>query len=94
MPTHDSSALFSLAQNYPNPFNPSTTIRCVLTSRTHVTLVVYNILGQRVAELVNGEQDAGLYETRFEAGSLATGAYLYRLQAGGFVQARKLIVVK
>lgn len=89
-----SPALFSLEQNYPNPFNPSTTIRYVLTSRTHVTLVVYNILGQSVAELVNGEKDAGYYETRFEAGNLASGAYLYRLQAGSFVQTRKLIVVK
>jgi poly(3-hydroxybutyrate) depolymerase len=87
-------AFFSLEQNYPNPFNPSTTIRYALTSRTQVTLVVYNILGQSVAELVHGEKGAGYYETRFDAGSLASGVYLYRLQAGSFVQVRKLIVVK
>ena len=87
-------AFFSLEQNYPNPFNPSTTIQYALHSRTHAALLVYNILGQRVAELVNEEKDAGSYEIQFDASGLASGVYLYRLEAGSFVQTRKLVVVK
>ena len=83
-----------LEQNYPNPFNPVTTIRYVLPSRAQVTLVVYNILGQRVAELVNGVVDAGPHEMQFDAGGLSSGVYLYRLQAGSLVQSRKLVVLK
>jgi glucuronoarabinoxylan endo-1,4-beta-xylanase len=86
--------VFKLEQNYPNPFNPSTTIQYDVPSRTHVVLMIYNILGQSVAELVNAEQNAGHYETRFDASALASGVYLYRLQAGSNVQTRKLIVVK
>jgi hypothetical protein len=93
---------FSLEQNYPNPFNPSTTIRYALPSRMHVTLGVYNLLGQKVVELVRGEKDAGLYQVPFDASGLASGVYLYRLQAraasggqaGDFVQTRKLVLVK
>ena len=85
---------FRLEQNYPNPFNPSTTIQYDVPSRMHVVLTVYNILGQGVAELVNAEKSAGHYETRFDASALASGVYLYRLQAGSNVQTRKLIVVK
>jgi len=89
-----SPALFILEQNYPNPFNPSTTVQYYLPSRCRVSLVVHSILGQRVAELVNGEKDAGHYEIRFDASGLASGVYLYRLQAGAYVQTRKLVVVK
>lgn len=85
---------FNLEQNYPNPFNPSTTIQYDLSSRSQVVLAVFNVLGQKVAELVNGEKGAGHYETRFDASGLASGVYLYRLQAGTFMQTRKLIVVK
>ncbi|MBE0557465.1 MAG: T9SS type A sorting domain-containing protein, partial [Proteobacteria bacterium] len=77
-----------------NPFNPSTTIQYALHSRTHAALLVYNILGQRVAELVNEEKDAGSYEIQFDASGLASGVYLYRLEAGSFVQTRKLVVLK
>jgi hypothetical protein len=87
-------ARFRLEQNYPNPFNPATTIQYDVPSRARVALAVYNILGQRVAELVNGEKNAGHYETRFDASGLASGVYLYRLQAGSFVQTRKLVVLK
>ncbi len=97
-----SPTTFRLEQNYPNPFNPSTTIQYDVSSRTHVVLLVYNILGQKVAELVNGEKDAGHYEVRFEASGLSSGVYLYRLQAGSastssaqsFVQTRKMVVLK
>jgi WD40 repeat protein len=83
-----------LAQNYPNPFNPSTTIRYGLPSRSHVTLTVFNALGQQVATLVEGEQEAGFHEAVFDASGLASGVYLYRLTAGSFVDTRKLILVR
>jgi hypothetical protein len=85
---------FTLAQNYPNPFNPSTTIRYGLPSRSHVTIAVFNMLGQLVATLVPGEQEAGYHDVQFEAGRLASGIYLYRLTAGDFVQTKKLAVVR
>jgi hypothetical protein len=71
---------FRLYQNYPNPFNPSTTIRYGLPGRSHVTLAVFNTLGQRVAVLQEGEQEAGYHESVFDASGLASGVYLYRLQ--------------
>jgi dienelactone hydrolase len=87
-------ARFRLEQNYPNPFNPATTIQYDVPSRARVALAVYNILGQRVAELVNGEKNAGHYETRFDASGLASGMYLYRLQAGDFIETKKAILLK
>jgi photosystem II stability/assembly factor-like uncharacterized protein len=83
-----------LAQNYPNPFNPSTTIRYELPHAGHVTLKVYNTLGQEVATLVNETKPAGSYTVQFDAGGLASGVYFYRLQAGDFVQAKKLVVLR
>jgi hypothetical protein len=85
---------YSLSQNYPNPFNPSTTIRYGLPSRSHVTLAVFNTLGQRVTTLVQGEQEAGYHEVKFDASELASGVYLYRVQAGEFVQTRKLLLLQ
>ena len=85
---------FLLAQNYPNPFNPSTTIKYELPQRAHVTLTVFNTLGQQVATLVQGEQVAGYHEAVFDALGLASGVYLYRLQAGDFVQTRRLVLVR
>ncbi|HEX9005973.1 MAG TPA: T9SS type A sorting domain-containing protein [Bacteroidota bacterium] len=85
---------FELYQNYPNPFNPSTTIRFSLQQRSHVTLVVFNILGQKVAELVNGAMSAGTHEVRFNAGRLASGLYLYRLASNEFSQTRSLLLLK
>ena len=85
---------YTLSQNYPNPFNPSTTIRYGLPRRSHVSVVVYNMLGQRVAELVNGDMDAGYHEVKFDAAGLASGVYFYRLHAGDFVQTRKLSLVR
>jgi hypothetical protein len=84
----------ALMQNYPNPFNPSTTIRYSLPHRTRVTLGVFNILGQQVALLQNGDQDAGFHEVRFDGSGLASGVYFYRIQAGDFVQTKKLALVK
>ena len=85
---------YALMQSYPNPFNPSTTIRYALPVRSHVTLTVFNTLGQAVAELVNGDIDAGYHEVKFDARNLASGVYYYRLTAGDFVEARKLSLVK
>ena len=78
----------------PNPFNPTTTIRYGIPHRAHVLLTVYNTLGQKVAELVNGDIEAGNHEIRFDGSNLASGIYFYRLQAGSFVQTRKLLLVK
>jgi len=72
-----------LMQNYPNPFNPSTTIRYALVQRSHVTLTVFNALGERVGDLVNGEAEAGYHDVQLDAGGLASGVYLYRLQVRG-----------
>jgi hypothetical protein len=87
-------AKFSLKQNYPNPFNPSTTIPYELPQRLHVLLAVYNSLGQKLTELVNEEKEAGYHEVRFDTGGLASGIYLYRIEAGNYIQARKLLVIR
>jgi hypothetical protein len=89
-----SDNFISVSQNYPNPFNASTTIRYGLPIRSHVTLTVFNTLGQQVAVLQNGEREAGYHEVKFDGRNLASGVYLYRLQAGSFVQTRKLLLLK
>ncbi len=85
---------FALAQNYPNPFNPSTTIRYSLPHRAHVTLAVFNTLGQKVAEPINSEIEAGKHELSFDARNLASGLYFYRLQAGPYITTKTMAVVK
>jgi hypothetical protein len=86
--------VYALHQNYPNPFNPATTIRFELPSASQVSLRVYNILGQEVVTLVNGEKSAGVYDVRFNAVGLPSGMYVYRLRAGDFVAVRKLLILK
>jgi hypothetical protein len=85
---------FVLSQNYPNPFNPSTTIRYGLPQASKVTLTVYNMLGQQVAVLQNGEQDAGYHDVRFDASGLSSGVYFYRMTAGTYVESRKLLLIR
>ena len=85
---------FRLDQNYPNPFNPSTTIRYALPGASHVQLVVYDLLGRRVAVLADEQQSAGEHSVRFDATRFASGVYLCRLTAGSFVETKKMMVVK
>lgn len=85
---------FALNQNFPNPFNPSTVIRYDLPRGANVTLEIFNSAGQRVALLVDAAQDAGTHEVTFDAHSLASGAYFYRLQAGEYHETKKMLLVK
>ncbi|MGA9294229.1 MAG: T9SS type A sorting domain-containing protein [Ignavibacteriaceae bacterium] len=85
---------FGLSQNYPNPFNPTTRIKYEISSKEHVMLKVYDILGREVTTLVNKEQLAGKYEVTFNALNLASGIYLYVLKAGSFYMAKKLVLLK
>jgi hypothetical protein len=85
---------FKLEQNYPNPFNPSTTIRYALPRRAHVTLAVFNVLGQQVANLVDAVEEAGYHDIRFDSSGLASGVYFYRMSAGGYVASKRLILVR
>jgi hypothetical protein len=85
---------FSLNQNYPNPFNPTTKIKYSVPSASQTLLKVYDVLGNEVATLANDEIQAGTYEIEFNASSLSSGVYFYKLQSGGFFQTRKMIVLK
>lgn len=85
---------YALRQNYPNPFNPSTTIRFELPRSSHVSLKLYNALGQEVATLVEGERAAGVYDVAVHSGRLASGMYVFRLTAGDFVSARRCLLLK
>jgi hypothetical protein len=85
---------FGLAQNYPNPFNPTTTIAYSLAKNDQVSLNVYNVLGEQVAMLVNETQNAGTYSVAFDGSNLSSGVYLYRLETGGAVITKKMMLVK
>jgi len=89
VPTH-----FNLKQNYPNPFNPSTTIQFELQNESFVSLKVFDLLGEDVATLVEGTQYAGMWQVQFDASKLVGGIYFYRLQAGDFVETKKMVLVK
>jgi subtilisin family serine protease len=86
--------IFSLHQNYPNPFNPSTTIRYELPQKCYVTMKMFDLLGREVAILVNEQKPAGVHEVTFNAHSLSSGVYFYRLQADSFTATKKLILLK
>jgi len=83
-----------LHQNYPNPFNPTTNIKVELKEKSHVTLEVFNSLGQRVAVLLNGQLSAGISNIQFDGASLSTGVYMYRLQTQGTTLTKKMMLIK
>ncbi len=85
---------FLLHQNYPNPFNPSTTIAYGLPVASDVRLDVFDVLGRKIATLVNSKQPSGDYSVLFNASTLCSGVYFYRLQAGSFVQTKKMLLIK
>jgi len=85
---------FALFQNHPNPFNPTTIINYQIPMTSNVELSIYNLLGQKVATLVNKKQQAGSYQVEWDASNFSTGVYLYRLSAEEFTATRKLILMK
>ncbi len=87
-------ATFKLDQNYPNPFNPSTTIRFQVPNSSFVNLKVYDVLGNEIETLVSEEKPVGNYEVDFNAKGLSSGIYFYTLQAGAFVETKKMILLR
>ena len=85
---------YALMQNYPNPFNPSTKISYSLPYQTKVRINVYDLLGRKVAELINEEKSAGTYEVNFEAKNLSGGVYIYQLEYSGQVISKKMLLIK
>jgi hypothetical protein len=85
---------YTLYQNYPNPFNPTTTIKYDLPNTSDVSLIIYDILGRKIKELVNAKQQAGRYEIQFNASNLASGVYIYQLIAEKYMSSRKMILLK
>jgi hypothetical protein len=94
-PIKDIPRIFNISQNYPNPFNPTTTIEFTLIKDSKILLKVYNVLGQEVATLIDGEMQAGiLHRVPFDASHLSSGIYFYRLEAKDNVQMKKLVLMK
>ncbi len=85
---------FNLTQNYPNPFNPTTKISWQSPVGSHQTLKIYDVIGNEVATLVDEYREAGSYEITFDASKLSSGIYLYKLQAGSFVEVKKMTLIK
>ncbi len=85
---------YILHQNYPNPFNPETKISFSLPKSTFVTLEIYNSLGQKVATLINNEMNSGSHKITFNASDLSSGIYYYKMQAGQFQSARKMLLLQ
>lgn len=85
---------YELFQNYPNPFNPSTKIRFTLPKKTEVTLEIYNVIGEKVEELLNSTLNSGVHEIEFSNSKLASGIYYYKLKSGDFVKIKKMILLK
>jgi hypothetical protein len=85
---------FALEQNYPNPFNPKTQIQFSIPTKTFVELTLYDELGNVISELISEEKQAGKYKVDFDATNLSSGIYFYRLQAGDFVDTKKMILLK
>lgn len=88
------AAAFQLCQNYPNPFNGTTIIRFEIPHSSNVSLKVYDLLGREISTLINNNLRRGWYQIPFDAGSLASGVYVYRLQAGGFIEIKRMTILK
>ncbi len=94
IPIDETPTDYSISQNYPNPFNPTTTINYTLPENEFVTIKVYNIIGETVAVLVNEEKPIGKYSVNFNASNLASGIYIYRIEAGRFEVSKKMILLR
>lgn len=85
---------YEVSQNYPNPFNAQTAIEYSLPQDAHVKIVIYNLLGQNVETLFNGNQTAGIHQVTWDASEVPTGVYFYRMETGEFTQTRKMLLAK
>jgi hypothetical protein len=93
-PSATGSVQCVLSQNFPDPFNPSCVIRYELAARSHVSLSVFNSLGQQITLLEDGEREAGSHEVRFDGGGLAGGVYFYRIQTGTSTATKKMVLLR
>ncbi len=85
---------FTLHQNYPNPFNPSTTISFTLSSRSSVSVKIFDLLGREMATVLSGQLSAGMYSRQWNASGMPSGVYFCRLSAGSFVETKKMLLVR
>ena len=85
---------YQLSQNYPNPFNPLTVINYQVPKEGMVTIKIYNVLGKEIATLVNEYKKSGRYHTEFNGSGIASGVYIYRIQAGEYTASRKMVLLK
>ena len=85
---------FTLYQNYPNPFNPTTAISYQLSTSSHVDLIIYNVLGQKVATLVSGKQTAGYHQVNWNASGFPSGLYFYQLKTANLTQTRRMLLIR
>jgi hypothetical protein len=85
---------FALEQNYPNPFNPTTTIRYGIPEKSIVKITLFNAIGEEVALVLNEEKESGYHQVEFKAAALPSGVYFYQLQAGSFVETKKMVLMK
>jgi hypothetical protein len=90
----DVPAQFALSQNYPNPFNPSTTISFSLPSKSLVTMKIFDVMGREVSTVVSEEMPPGNYSRLWNASGFASGVYFYRIQAGAYVETKRLVIMK
>mgnify|MGYP000868159478 CR=1 FL=1 len=87
-------AQYELSQNYPNPFNPSTTIKFSLPTETRLKIIIYNMLGELVQTLAEGNYEAGYHKVTFNASNLPSGAYIYRIESSEYTQVKKMVLIK
>jgi hypothetical protein len=85
---------YELHQNYPNPFNPVTKLRFDIPKSGHVSIVLYDVLGNEAARLVDENMNEGFYETEYNAEHLASGVYFYKLESGSYISVKKMILIK